>query len=204
MTIHIVTVTAPGGVRYFDSVWVRSENAATREKQLRDEFKRSGFELNDPVYMYSPSQWATRTVTAEACDGSIADSQPADASIAVSDLPGGRTVTQRESSRKVQSMIGASGLTPQQFADAYCSLTLEQIAMARSLSSPEPAPTPNTMPAVWDLVIADMCQRDQSGEKTYGTRLQPFNGRDALVDAYQEALDLAAYLRQAIYERDSR
>lgn len=27
------------------------------------------------------------------------------------------------------------------------------------------------------------------------------NGRDALVDAYQEALDLTMYLRQAIEER---
>lgn len=30
--------------------------------------------------------------------------------------------------------------------------------------------------------------------------LQPFNGRDALVDAYQEAVDLAVYLRQRIEE----
>lgn len=30
-----------------------------------------------------------------------------------------------------------------------------------------------------------------------------FNGRDALLDAYQEALDLVVYLRQVIYERDN-
>jgi hypothetical protein len=34
--------------------------------------------------------------------------------------------------------------------------------------------------------------------------LQPHNGRDCLMDAYQEALDLAMYLRQAIFERDTR
>jgi hypothetical protein len=28
------------------------------------------------------------------------------------------------------------------------------------------------------------------------------NGRDALLDAYEEALDLACYLKQAILERD--
>jgi hypothetical protein len=33
--------------------------------------------------------------------------------------------------------------------------------------------------------------------------LQAFNGRDALRDAYEEALDLACYLRQAIAERDA-
>lgn len=31
--------------------------------------------------------------------------------------------------------------------------------------------------------------------------LQAHNGRDPLVDAYQEALDLVVYLRQAIEER---
>src|SRR5687767_1098517 len=66
----------------------------------------------------------------------------------------------------------------------------------------QPAPTPNTLPAVWDLVVTDMRMRDAKGLSTYGTRLQPHNGRDALRDAYEEALDLAAYLRQAIYERD--
>ena len=35
----------------------------------------------------------------------------------------------------------------------------------------------------------------------HGTPLQAHNGRDPLVDAYQEALDLAVYLRQAIEER---
>jgi len=47
-----------------------------------------------------------------------------------------------------------------------------------------------------------MRSRDKTGVKTYGTRLQAFNGRDALYDAYFEALDLCVYLRQAIYERD--
>jgi hypothetical protein len=65
----------------------------------------------------------------------------------------------------------------------------------------EPAPIPNDLPAVWALVIADMQARDAEGRRKYGTPLQPFNGRDALVDAYQEALDLVVYLRQAIEER---
>lgn len=69
---------------------------------------------------------------------------------------------------------------------------------------PQPAPVANNNPAVWDLVLGDMAERDQSGRKKYGTPLQPFNGRDALVDGYQEALDLVVYLRQAIFERDGK
>jgi hypothetical protein len=55
---------------------------------------------------------------------------------------------------------------------------------------------------VWDLVLADISARDQAGLAKYKTRLMPHNGRDALIDAYQEALDLVVYLRQAIFERD--
>jgi hypothetical protein len=71
------------------------------------------------------------------------------------------------------------------------------------LINPQVDPTKNSQPAVWSLVIDDMVARDVFGESKYGTRLQPFNGRDALVDAYQEALDLVVYLRTAIYERDA-
>lgn len=66
------------------------------------------------------------------------------------------------------------------------------------------APQPNDKPAVWSLVISDMQARDQEGRRRYGTPLQPHNGRDALVDAYQELLDAAVYIRQAIYERDGK
>lgn len=67
---------------------------------------------------------------------------------------------------------------------------------------PEKPPVTNNHPFMWDIVINDMKERDNSGEKKYRTRLQPFNGRDQLWDAYQEVLDLAVYLRNAIYERD--
>lgn len=73
----------------------------------------------------------------------------------------------------------------------------------RSPIEDQPAPVSNDRPKVWDLVIADMRQRDQIGTQRYGVPLQPQNGRDALVDAYQEILDAAVYLRQAIYERDN-
>jgi hypothetical protein len=68
----------------------------------------------------------------------------------------------------------------------------------------QPKPTHNANPPVWALVMKDMELRDQLGRQRYGTPLQAHNGRDALVDAYQEALDLAVYLRQAIYERGGK
>lgn len=74
--------------------------------------------------------------------------------------------------------------------------------MTAKLNDPEPAPIKNQFPAVWDLVYADIIERDKKGEEKYGTRLQAFNGRKTLVDAYQEALDLVVYLRQAIFEQD--
>lgn len=67
----------------------------------------------------------------------------------------------------------------------------------------QPKPKKNKLPAVWDLVLKDIKERDDFGIKKYGTRLQPHNGRDVLQDAYEEALDLVVYLRQAIYERQS-
>jgi hypothetical protein len=41
------------------------------------------------------------------------------------------------------------------------------------------------------------------GATKYGTRLQPFNGRDSMRDAYEESMDLVVYLRNAIEELPS-
>lgn len=53
---------------------------------------------------------------------------------------------------------------------------------------------------VLDLVIKDLEDRAEVGEKRYGEKLKTFNGRSALTDAYQEAIDLVMYLRQLIEE----
>lgn len=52
------------------------------------------------------------------------------------------------------------------------------------------------------LVHEDIEKRIAKGIAEYGEPLTTHNGRDALWDAYEEALDLAMYLRQAIQERD--
>lgn len=58
------------------------------------------------------------------------------------------------------------------------------------------------VPSVQDAVITDIQERKAIGLERYGTLLQPHNGRDALRDAYEEAIDLAMYLKQAILERE--
>lgn len=70
------------------------------------------------------------------------------------------------------------------------------------MAEKQPLPMSNDEPIIHHLVAKDIHQRLVIGIETYGQPLQPHNGRDALRDAYEEALDLACYLRQALYERD--
>lgn len=64
----------------------------------------------------------------------------------------------------------------------------------------QPEPTPNGHQPTWELVIEDMRERDRIGRERYKTPLQPFNGRKSLRDAYEEVLDLAVYLKNALIE----
>lgn len=74
--------------------------------------------------------------------------------------------------------------------------------MTTRVTTEQPAPVMNTRRPLWGLVVDDMRARDLEGRRRYGTPLQAGNGRDSLVDAYQEALDLVVYLRQVMAERD--
>lgn len=67
--------------------------------------------------------------------------------------------------------------------------------------SSQPDPIPNNSLSIVHLVRADLLERMVHGIREYGVALQANNGRDALQDAYEEALDLCCYLRQAIEER---
>jgi hypothetical protein len=90
----------------------------------------------------------------------------------------------------------------------------------------QPDPVQNDKPAVWEVIIKDvetyydhlldnrifksnekikstrsallkdMHDRDIWGRSKYKVPLQPFNGRDALIDLFQELLDAAAYTKQ--------
>lgn len=88
----------------------------------------------------------------------------------------------------------------------------------QSLNMPEPDPVPTSATPTWELVISymetlragyphpsiidsvvvDMKERDAFGRQKYGTPLQYNNGRNHLVDAYQEALDRVVYLRNEL------
>lgn len=50
-----------------------------------------------------------------------------------------------------------------------------------------------------DLLKIVLLRRD-SGKKKYGTELKTYNGRDSLVDAFQEQLDSCVYLAQHVRE----
>lgn len=82
----------------------------------------------------------------------------------------------------------------------------------------QPAPIATDAPPTWGLVIDDLSQveplhvsvlvasdaieRDAVGRQRYGVPLTPGNGRDSLRDAYEESLDLAVYLKNALVERE--
>jgi hypothetical protein len=69
------------------------------------------------------------------------------------------------------------------------------------LSNPQPPPVSNGEAAAVALVIDDLGDRLRMGVTKYGTPLQPLNGRDTLIDVYQEGMDQVAYLRAFIQER---
>jgi hypothetical protein len=51
-----------------------------------------------------------------------------------------------------------------------------------------------------DRVADDLEKRISFGEKKYGQRLRTHNGRDAVLDSYQEILDFLNYLMQGVLE----
>ena len=67
----------------------------------------------------------------------------------------------------------------------------------------QPPPTESKESRViLDLVLEDFCTKAVFGMEKYGTMLMSHNGRDALIDLYEELIDACLYLRQAILERD--
>lgn len=66
----------------------------------------------------------------------------------------------------------------------------------------QPLPVVNDSPFVQDALKEFIENRKKVGISRYGTALQPNNGRDSLVDALEEAVDLATYLAQIVIERD--
>ena len=76
------------------------------------------------------------------------------------------------------------------------SLPLEEDAATAKQPTPKGSGNP-----ILGMVLADLTNRALEGKEKYGEPLLAHNGRNPLWDAYQEALDLAMYLRQAIEEQ---
>lgn len=56
----------------------------------------------------------------------------------------------------------------------------------------------------WKYVIDDMVSRNEEGKKKYNRYLTPEVGDDMLQHAYEEALDLAVYLKTEILKREPK
>ncbi len=79
---------------------------------------------------------------------------------------------------------------------------LKPLPKLRPSAEVQPDPHSEDEREVWAEVVKDMHARDLMGREKYKIPLRPHNGRDPLLDAYQEALDLCVYLKQALMERD--
>jgi hypothetical protein len=66
----------------------------------------------------------------------------------------------------------------------------------------QPKPQPGQQ-VVLDALQQDISERANMGYIKHGTLLMTYNGRDALWDAYQEVIDAAFYLKQALLEREN-
>jgi len=72
-----------------------------------------------------------------------------------------------------------------------------------SATKDQQLPMDSNGPDIINLVKDDLESRAVMGVETYGKRLQPHNGRNALIDAYQEVLDLSVYVKQRLVEEES-
>lgn len=69
-------------------------------------------------------------------------------------------------------------------------------------NNPQPDPVEDkAQPHLVTMVMNDLEERKKVGEELYGMVLRPHNGRDPLIDLYQEILDSALYCRQLIFEK---
>lgn len=83
----------------------------------------------------------------------------------------------------------------------------------KDLMTPQPPPirTAQSQPILTDeflltvqpKVAEALAARKEFGLQKYGTVLKTHNGRDPMIDALQEGLDMIVYLRQGAMENDT-
>jgi hypothetical protein len=80
----------------------------------------------------------------------------------------------------------------------------QSVGRPKTEAADQPMPIPHAgQPFIHDQVAADVARRGELGRARYGTKLQAFNGRRSLQDAYEELLDGACYVLQAKTEVDA-
>lgn len=116
-----------------------------------------------------------------------------------------------QAAKAVKAAMGLGGVLSDNEAQKYARAALE--AAGALSDGSQPMPQPGTGPSCHDLVIQelhdewgtgasvnrlvqDLVMRREFGQRKYGRPLQAHNGRSAVTDAYQEVLDLLAYLAQ--------
>jgi hypothetical protein len=93
-----------------------------------------------------------------------------------------------------------AAMLPMAIPDSLRAVQPEDVAGATARAAqPEPPPRGDGA-EVLPMVIADLQARSEMGRAKYGTTLRVNNGRNALMDAYQESLDQVMYLRQRLEE----
>lgn len=86
-------------------------------------------------------------------------------------------------------------------SDEECAAIQERVSKYHNLIDSQPPPRDSDGEDCWNLVMKDMEGRRVMGIHKYGMPVRALNGRDALIDAYEEALDLCVYIRQEIEKR---
>jgi hypothetical protein len=81
---------------------------------------------------------------------------------------------------------------------------IEEKKKTKTHIDPQPPPIENGTRPIWEMVIEDMESRNKFGIEKYGTPLQAFDGRDSLIDAYQELLDFCVYIKKYIIESEEK
>jgi len=72
------------------------------------------------------------------------------------------------------------------------------------IAAKEPAPTKNNNIPVYVKLITLIADRAEMGKQKHGTHLQANNGRNAMMDALQESIDLNQYLMQKLLETEAK
>lgn len=111
--------------------------------------------------------------------------------------------SEKEALRKAVEELQSAKLSSEE-SQRRADPTFTGVSNTSNVLGTNPPPVPNDRPSCHDLVMQDMLNRKILGQQRYHTLLQPDNGRDMLLDLYEELLDAVAYARGALYEKDGR